>query len=500
MPAPWPRLRTAADAVPLAPLKLPLPRRQPGRRPPRPMSPDHAKRLDYLYSLLNYERAGMPVNPGELRLGRMRRLLRALGDPQRHLTIVHIAGTKGKGSTATLVAAALSASGRRTGLFCSPHLHRLEERFVVDGQPIDPDALIPLVDRVRAAAEVVDATDPHPGRRCLTFFEVTTAMGLCHFVQAGCETVVLEVGMGGRLDSTNCVRPAVSVITQISFDHTKVLGSTLAEIATQKAGIIKRRGTVVVGVRGEEPRAAIRTVVAQRRARSHWLDTDFHPHYQAPRPPLDRPTPGRVQVRTWRRAWPELELPLLGPHQSQNAATALAALDALADQGMEVSPEDVQRGWQGLSIPARVEILGARPWLVIDGAHNVASAVALAQTLGQNFPAGPRTLVFGTTRDKDLPGQLRALLPHFDRIVVTAYQENPRAVPPTEVRAAALGLGAAEAAVELAPDPAGALQTARRQTPADGLICVTGSLFLAAETRALLLGLTTAAPTTPSLV
>ncbi len=461
----------------------------PADRPPRPMSPDYANRLDYLYGLLNYERTGMPRNPGELRLGRMRRLLRQLGDPQRGPTIVHVAGTKGKGSTATLIAAALTASGRRTGLFCSPHLHRLEERFTVDGQAASPDDLMALVDAVRPAVALVDATDPHPRRRNLTFFEVTTAMGLLHFARRGCDALVLEVGLGGRLDSTNCVRPAVSVITQISFDHTKVLGHTLGAIATQKAGIIKRRGTVVVGVRGAEPVAAILEVAGQRRATVHRLDADFHEQYESPHQPLARPTSGRLTVRTWRRTWGPLAVPLLGPHQAQNTATALAALDALADGGLDVGPEAVASGWRGLTIPARVEVLGERPWLVVDGAHNVAAADALTRTLVENFPRTPRTLVFGTTRDKDLPGQLAVLLPHFDRVVITSYQENSRAVPIDEIRAAIAESGRPGQPLTIAADPAAALAAARGLTPADGLICVTGSLFLAAESRALLLGL-----------
>jgi dihydrofolate synthase/folylpolyglutamate synthase len=442
--------------------------------------------LEFLFGRLNYERVGMPRTPSELRLGRMRRLLRRLGDPQDRLKIVHVAGTKGKGSTAALIAAALSASGRRTGLFCSPHLHRLEERFRIDGADATPEELAALVDAVRPAVAALDAESSRQQHRGPTFFEITTAMGLLHFAMRGAETVVLEVGLGGRLDSTNAVRPILAVLTTISFDHTRQLGTTLGAIAREKAGILKHRCLAVSGVRGDEARASIHRVARQRRCTVRELDVDFTYEYQLPSHPLSRPTAGRVAVRTWRRDWGWLELPLLGEHQAQNAAVALASLEALAERGLEVGPEDVARGFAGLRVPARVEVLGESPWLVIDGAHNVASAQALAETLRTCLPECSRTLVFGTTREKDLPGQLRALLPLFDRFVATRYVENPRSVPPREVVESIFALSGRIAAV--APEPAAALARARRMTPPEGLICVTGSLFLAAEARACALG------------
>ncbi len=452
------------------------------------MTDAYREGLDFLYGRLNYERTGMPRAPGELRLGRVRRLLRRLDDPQDALRIVHVAGTKGKGSTAAFLAAALGAAGVRTGLFCSPHLHRLEERFRVDGRPASPDELVELTEAVRPAVADLDLGDGHAYRRGPTFFEITTAMGLLHFARRGAVAVVLEVGLGGRLDSTNVVRPELAVLTSISIDHTRQLGATLGAIATEKAGILKRGGRAVSGVRGAEARAAIDAVAARRRTDLRRIDADFTYEYSPPQPPLDRPTAGTASVRTWRRQWGPLPTPLLGAHQAHNLAVALAGLDVLADRGLEVSTADAARGLAGLAWPARVEVIGCDPWLVIDGAHNVASAEALAETLAGCFPAGPRTLVFGTTRDKDLDGQLRALLPLFGPVVATRYVENPRSVPPAEVAAAVLRLSG-RSAIE-APDPAAALDEARRLTPPDGgLIGVTGSLFLAAETRALVLGL-----------
>ena len=451
------------------------------------MGQDYQERLDFLYSRLNYEWLGMPDFPTELRLTRMRRLMRRLGDPHAGLRTIHIAGTKGKGSTAVMLASALTASGIRAGLYCSPHLHRLEERYTVDGESASATELVDLIDQVREAVEQLDRDDSHYSHRGATFFEITTAVAFLYFARRDVGAVVLEVGMGGRLDSTNVVHPVLSVITSISFDHTRQLGNTLAAIATEKAGILKRGRPAVSGVLDPQARQAIRRLAGQRRCRLHELGVDFGYETMAPPPPLTGPTPGEVVVRTWRSDWGTLVLPLLGPHQAHNAAVALATLDVLAEAepSLAVSRDDVVRGFATLRFPARVEVLGQNPWLVIDGAHNAASASALAETLRTCFPPARRTLIFGTTRDKDLLGQLRALLPEFDAVIATRYVVNPRYVPVETIVAAISELTGHSA--RTAADPAEALELARRLTPQKGLICVTGSLFLAAEARAIVL-------------
>ena len=449
------------------------------------MLEDYPDSLEFLYGRLNYERVGMPRIPSELRLGRMRRLLRRLGDPHEALRIVHVAGTKGKGSTAAMVASALTAAGYRTGLFCSPHLQRLEERFSIDGRAATADELVRLVDAVRPTVEALDAENVAAHHRGPTFFEVTTAMGLLHFAREGVGALVLEVGMGGRLDSTNIVRPVVSVITNISFDHTRQLGSTLAAIAREKSGIFKRGRPAISGDKGTDAREVIAASAHRHHCTLRQIGPDFSYEYQPPPVPVTRPTAGKVAVKTWLTDWGMLDLPLLGAHQAHNAAVALATLDVLAEEGLSVGREAVARGFAALQWPVRVEVMGEWPWIVVDGAHNVASAEALAETLRTCFPPTPRTLVFGTTRDKDLRGQLRALLPGTLTVVATKYVENPRAVPPEEIAEAVQSLDGPAAVI--AQTPVDALDAARRRTPRDGLICVTGSLFLAAEMRAALL-------------
>jgi dihydrofolate synthase/folylpolyglutamate synthase len=330
------------------------------------MSDEYRDSLDFLYGRLNYERVGMPKIPTELRLGRVRRLLRSWGTRRTGCGSSTSPGTKGKGSTAAMLAAALSAAGLRTGLFCSPHLHRLEERFTVDGRAATAEELVALTEAVRPAVADLDAHGPHHRHRGSTFFEITTAMGLLHFARRRAGAVVLEVGLGGRLDSTNVVRPVLSVLTSISFDHTRQLGTTLGAIAAEKAGILKRGRPAVSGVRGAEPRAAVQRVARQRRVRLRELDVDFRARYLPPPPPLVRPTAGRVEVRTWRSDWGPIELPLLGPHQAQNAAVALAGSTPWPSRASSVGPRGGRPGLRGAVLagagrgPGRLPVAGHR--------------------------------------------------------------------------------------------------------------------------------------------
>jgi dihydrofolate synthase/folylpolyglutamate synthase len=454
---------------------------------------DRASALEFLFGRINYERTvHIPYRTGGLKLERMQQLLAILGDPHVGLPVVHIAGTKGKGSTATMIAGILQAAGYRTGLYTSPHLERLEERFVINGQVCSEAEFVRLAADLQAATSELEARDP--ANKMPTFFEITTAMGLLHFARSRAEIVVLEVGLGGRLDSTNVCRPLVSVITSISFDHVKQLGNTLSAIAREKAGIIKPGVPVVTSVCEEEPRQVIEQVAADQGAplvaRGREFDYSIS-HDEARRLQVVYREPAdRV---TYAYGLGPVRLGMIGDHQALNAATAIAAVRALPAR-FNVPDDTIVSGLRQARCPARIEVLQEKPTVIIDVAHNIASIEALVAAL-LSFPARRRILVFASSRDKDTRGMLRLLLPHFDHVIVTRFVNNPRAVEPEELRAWAQQLADEEpvhhaplrqVAIEIAADPGSAWRRSREIAQPSDLICATGSFFLAAELRPLI--------------
>lgn len=483
----------------------------------------------------------MPGQEREFKLDRIRVLLDRLGNPQDKLPIIHVAGTKGKGSTSATIAAVLRAAGYRTGLFTSPHLNRVEERIAIDCKPCTVDEFAALVEAVRPAVEALDceckketelicrnspkgashkiAPSPFCGP---TYFEILTAMALLHFVRREVRAAVLEVGLGGRLDSTNVCRPCVSVITSISYDHVQQLGDTLESIAREKAGIIKPGVTIVSGVTCDEPCKAIRRIAKDCGCRLVELDQDFQFEYHPPQHLEKQPALGSMDF--WllpnkhekgtqlfyekRAASPFLFLALLGRHQAANAAVALATIHELNQQGWNISEQAIRQGLATVQWPARIEILSRRPVVILDSAHNTASIAALMQVIKESFSVSRRLLLFATTRDKDFQEMLKLLLekdkgvgsllpertggcfakktpdPFFDEVAFTQYTTNPRALPPAELEAAAFQLTGRHYPVY--PNPAEAWRQLRRSTAPDDLLCITGSFFLAGEMRYLL--------------
>lgn len=441
---------------------------------------DHAEALGWWVAHANYEQR--TPTPDDLKLHRMHGLLARLGDPHRRLRIVHVAGSKGKGSCAAMLATIFRCAGYRTGLFTSPHLCRLEERFQVDGQAISEGELTQLLNEIR---NVVDrdrdfaATPP-------TYFEIATAIGFLHFVRRRVEAAVLEVGLGGRLDSTNVCLPAVSVITSISYDHVLILGDRLAMIAREKAGIIKRRRPVVSGATVPEARAVIEQVCREREAPLIELERDVRHTYIPGQVNRHGTILPRLQVTTAERAWPTMSLKLHGAHQTANAAVVVACVEQLRKQGFHLSDYAVSRGLAEVDWPARMEVVGYAPLMVLDCAHNVASAEALVETLLTSFPPARRLLVFAGSGDKDVAGMFRVLGPHFARAWMTRYTASARAVPPEQLATA--WASASAAPVEVCGEPAEALACVRGEAREDDLVCITGSVFLAGELRPLLCG------------
>jgi dihydrofolate synthase/folylpolyglutamate synthase len=431
-----------------------------------PLSYDDA--LAFWYARVNYEQRN--PNPGDLKLDRMRALMRRLGDPQDRLRIVHVAGSKGKGSTAAMLAAVLGRAGYRTGLFTSPHLCRVEERIQVDGEPISREELASLLADIRAA--LAGWRGPEP-----TFFEIATAVGFLHFWRRRVGAAVVEVGLGGRFDSTNVCRPALAVVTSISLDHVQQLGDNLASIAAEKAGIIKASRPVVSGVTAPEARAVIERVAHQRRAPLRQLGADFRYDYVPGRVTAEATVPSRLRVAG--HDW--MELGLLGEHQAANAAVAVSAVEVLRGLGWHVGEAAVAAGLAGVRWPARMEVVGRRPLVVLDCAHNVASAEALVETLLSTFPPARRWLIFAGSADKDLPGMLRVLAPHFAHAFLTRYTGSSRGMPPEEL--AALLQRSADLPHTACATARDAWHAARERAAPDDLICVTGSVFLAGELR-----------------
>ncbi len=444
---------------------------------------DYPAAIEYLYDQINYERTA-DSKPYAFRLRRMRDLLEMLalgGTAGDDLPVVHIAGTKGKGSTATMVAAMLAASGIRTGLYTSPHLVDLEERFVVDGQCASKPEVASLVTAVRDAAQCLTACDAGPP----TFFELTTAVALLHFKRRDCQAVVLEVGLGGRLDSTNVCVPAVTAITSIGLDHQHILGNSLGEIAFQKAGIIKPNVPVVSGLSNGEAAEVIDRVAHERNAPLLKIGTDFD--FSAE--PLSDAWGSRfdliskhASVRD-RVGW---HLPLDGAHQGRNAAIACTIMDLLQNSGTATSLDAQALGLAAVKCIGRIERFPMSDGgeVILDTSHNIDSISALCDCLDRRAAGRTVTIIFGTSRDKDHIPMLRRLCETADRLILTRYHGNPRYRETAELMAA---LPAGQTAtIQEHPETALAIARQNASPPKDHLIVVCGSFFLAAEVRPLL--------------
>jgi dihydrofolate synthase/folylpolyglutamate synthase len=461
---------------------------------------NYEEALAFWFGRINYEQR--TPRPTDLKLDRIRTVLKLLGDPQEKLRIVHVAGSKGKGSTSAMLESILRHAGYRTGLFTSPHLCRVEERIQVDGTPIQPLELTALMEEIRAAIAKMDETG-----QAVTFFEVATALGFLSFVRHGVDVAIVEVGLGGRFDSTNVCNPLVSIITSISFDHTQQLGNHLASIAMEKAGIIKSGRPTISGVTAPEARDVIESTCRERNSELRQLGGDFSYKYEPGKVGKSKigGSPSRVHIATGQRIWPVMELGLLGEHQAANAAVAVACVEHLREFGLRVDDQAVQAGLKQVNWPARMEVLGLEPIVVLDCAHNVASAQALVDTLRASFPPRRseiqgngvisnqeikdilenRLLIFAGSSDKDLAGILQVLTPPFDHVYLTRYSHSPRAVPVE--RLAEILQQQSPAPYTLCETPLHAWRAARAAAGPDDLICITGSVFLAGELRPILL-------------
>ena len=433
---------------------------------------DYRAAIAYIIERSGYDR-GFVANPFDAETVGLRRtawLLDALGHPPARYPAVHVAGTKGKGSTAACVAAILRAAGRRVGLYTSPHLHTFRERIRLDGAPIAEDAFAALIGEI--APLNARLAQEHPDWGEATAFEVATVLALLAFARSAVDVAVVEVGLGGRLDATNVLTPAVAVITTISLDHTAILGDTLAEIAAEKGGIIKPAVPVVSSPQRPEALAVLERLAAERGSPFSLAGRDWH----------FSGTPERFDLRGPWGGYRDLRVALAGRHQVENAATAVAACWALGQAGIEVPEAAVRQGLAAVEWPGRLEVVRRAPTVVVDGAHNVDSAERLAVALREGFRWRRLTLVLGIARDKQVEEMLAVLAPLADHVVATA-SHHPRAAAPERIAAAARAAGGPDLPVEEATSVAGALARALAGAAPDDLVCVTGSLYAVSEAR-----------------
>ena len=430
---------------------------------------NYSEAIAYLHSLIDYEKMRLDrYTPETHNLARVERLLEAVGNPHTRFPAVHIAGTKGKGSAAAMCEACLRAAGYRTGMYISPHLHTFRERIQVDRHKIGREQVVALVEEIRPLVERVPD---------VTYFEAITAMGFLYFARSEVDVAVVEVGMGGRLDATNVLTPEVSVITSLSLEHTYLLGDTLAEIAYEKAGIIKPGISVVSAPQRAEAIEVLEAISQERGASLTEVGRDWV-HEPGPAD-LD----GQYFIVRRTGGGSELEgeywLPLLGRHQLENATSIIAALDVLRQRGFSVPAEAVREGLRSVRWPGRMEVLSREPLVIADGAHNPYSVQVLCEALEEWFPGQRWVLVFGASADKDVTGMLRILLPISAHVIVTR-SDHPRAAAPVRMADAVVGVGGgAEIKVNMRKSLRRGLAL---MDPGVGLL-VTGSTHLVADAR-----------------
>jgi len=426
--------------------------------------------LEYLYTFVDYSLVrNFRNSPETFDLGRMRSLAQAMGNPQEQYPIIHVAGTKGKGSVSALCASALREASYRVGLYTSPHLDDFAERIQFNGQPISHADLVKLVDEQRSILQSIPR---------VTFFEITTALAFLYFARQKATAAVIEVGLGGRLDATNICRPRVAVITSLSYDHMALLGNTLSEIAGEKAGIIKDGVPVILSPQKEEARRVVERVAREHNAELIQVGRDYQ--FLALSHSLDGQT-----LQVWRASNTgkvksiELEIPLLGAHQVENAATAYTTLQVARQQGIQITEEQIKEGFRQASWPGRFEVLRQYPPVVVDCAHNQDSAEKLRMTVDDYFPAKPMVLVFGASEDKDITGMFNELIPRSNQVIlVKSY--HPRAADPEKLASLVQQYGKP---VQIIPEVTEALDEALRLGTDGRLVLVTGSIFVAAGVR-----------------
>ena len=440
----------------------------------------YSSALKWLSEHTDYERQRVVrYNTTTFNLDRMRKLLRLLGSPESQIRTIHIAGSKGKGSTCAMLDSMLRNGGVTVGLFTSPHLIDIRERIQVNGEMIPKEKLTDLF-------KFVESKGSRMGKDKPTFFEIITAAALRHFMDEAVDLAIIETGLGGRLDSTNVIEPEVCGITQISHDHTNVLGTDLKQIAAEKAGIFKP-GIPAVSV-PQDP--DVQTVLMEKAAEVGTSleilneQLEFSYRFEASRE-LGPHT--RVCLTTPNAQYEHLPVPLQGEHQALNCGLALAILDRLRTKGFDIPEQKITEGLASTGLPGRMEIVWNEPRILLDGAHNASSIQALVKAIGAHIPYDSLVMIFGCGADKDIAGMLKGVNYGADKIIFTRSASNPRAIDPTELLTQFEEVSGKMA--QVANNLEDAFNLAARAVSREDLICVTGSFHLIGEAKKYLLDL-----------
>jgi dihydrofolate synthase/folylpolyglutamate synthase len=427
--------------------------------------------VNYLDSLVNYERVPRAkYTPSNFSVARVGRILSALGHPQKSFKSIHIAGTKGKGSTATMVAEMLRACGYRVGLFTSPHLLDIRERIVIDGRKVSEAAFARYVGGVAEVTRKARVSSP-------TYFEVLTAAAFQCFATENVDIAVVEVGMGGRLDATNVLNPEVVAITSISRDHMMQLGDDLRSISREKAAIMKKGVPAVSAPQVSAVKEVLREVAEATGAPLRFSNegVDFSYRFEFSR---SAGRHARICMTTPTSRFEHLHVPLLGEHQAANCSLALGVLDVLKTRGFTIDDQEAMAGLAGVHLPGRMQMISESPRILVDAAHNAASVDALMRAIGQHIPYDSMIVIFGCQKDKDIPGMLRRLQLGADKMIFVETG-SPRSADPTEL--AAQYVESSGKMAQVARSLEDAMSIAESAVTREDVICITGSFYLIAE-------------------
>jgi len=430
--------------------------------------------MKYLYARTDYERQErLRYNVTTFNLARMEKLLSLVGKPHKKIPTVHIAGTKGKGSTATMLAKMLESNSYKVGLYTSPHVVHLHERITVNSKMLTDSEMLGLMNRIYAPVEKMAKTDAP------TFFEIMTALAFMHFTDTDVDIAVIETGLGGRLDSTNVIRPELVGITSLSIDHQHQLGASVGSIAKEKAGVFKRGVPIVTVEQDPEAMLVLKSEALAVKAPLSVTgkDIDFSYRFETSR---EHGPHTRICLTTKTSKFEHLRVPLHGKHQAINCGLALAMLDKLKLSGYEIDNEKATAGLKKVSLAGRMEMICNDPRIMIDAAHNAASVKALIQAIGQNIPYDSMVVIFGCNNDKDAAGMLNELQYGADKVIFTR-SNSAKAMSPEDL--AELYTEICSKMCQTAPTLGQALQLAGSAVSQEDLICITGSFYLIGQAK-----------------